>query len=178
MAKQSTKTHTKNIHQGLILGMMVLLMLGCMHSVTLSKQLSEKQFECLTRNVYFESGIEPDEGQMAVAFVTLNRVHSNVYPNTICKVVYQSEYENGQPKLNRCQFSWFCDNKPDKLHPALYAHVKRNTERAIKQYYSDDFVDPTDGALWFHGEYVRPYWASKVTKTVQIGRHIFYKRKD
>ena len=33
----------------------------------------------------------------------------------------------------------------------------------------------TKGADHYHADYVNPYWAKSLTKTVVIGRHIFYK---
>ena len=62
---------------------------------------------CLALNVYFEARSEPIAGQLAVAEVTLNRVASQDYPNSICEVVLQ-ENQNG------CSFSWWCDGKSDK----------------------------------------------------------------
>ena len=61
---------------------------------------------CLALNVYFEARSEPIAGKIAVAEVTLNRVASQDYPNTICEVVLQ-ENQNG------CSFSWWCDKKSD-----------------------------------------------------------------
>jgi hypothetical protein len=37
--------------------------------------------------------------------------------------------------------------------------------------------DPTNGALFYHADYVRPGWRN-MEKTAVIGRHIFYIRKD
>lgn len=44
---------------------------------------------CLAKNIHQEAGIETHEGRLAVAFGTLYRVQSPLYPNTICGVVYQ-----------------------------------------------------------------------------------------
>ena len=69
-----------------------------------------KQRECLARNIYFEARNEPFAGQFAVAMVTLNRVHDEQFPNSICEVVYQGlHWPSGHPKRDRCQFSWYCD---------------------------------------------------------------------
>jgi spore germination cell wall hydrolase CwlJ-like protein len=34
--------------------------------------------------------------------------------------------------------------------------------------------DPTDGALWYHADYVKPHWADAKEQVARIGRHIFY----
>ena len=38
-----------------------------------------------------------------------------------------------------------------------------------------DFVDITDGALFYHADYVTPSWAKTKIKTVEIQDHIFYR---
>jgi spore germination cell wall hydrolase CwlJ-like protein len=40
---------------------------------------------------------------------------------------------------------------------------------------TDRAPDPTGGADHYHATYVNPYWAPRMTRTVQIGAHIFYK---
>ena len=66
----------------------------------------DTELECLAQNIYFESRSETTSGKRAVAHVVLNRVSSKRFPSTICDVVQQ-----GGSKLNRCQFSWWCDGK-------------------------------------------------------------------
>ena len=62
-----------------------------------------RQLNCLTQNIYWEAASEPFEGKVAVAQVTLNRVESGKFANTVCGVVYQKNvfYERVV-----CQFSW------------------------------------------------------------------------
>ena len=50
---------------------------------------------CLALNIYHEARDESHDGQVAVAAVTLNRMQSASYPDTICGVVWQPH-----------QFSW------------------------------------------------------------------------
>ena len=49
----------------------------------------ETALMCMALNIFFEARSEPIQGQIAVAEVTLNRVASDDYPNTICEVVLQ-----------------------------------------------------------------------------------------
>jgi N-acetylmuramoyl-L-alanine amidase len=138
---------------------------------------TQKQITCLADNIFFEAAYEPKKGQQAVAFVTLNRVYSEYYPDDICKVVKQrTNYV--------CQFSWYCEEKPKRL-----SYTKRLTN-AQKVVYNDvrdvaiyvylnyeRLDDPTNGALFYHADYVNPGWRNMI-KTATIGRHIFYVRKD
>ena len=53
-------------------------------------QLQEADKELLASIIFCEAGNQPDEGQVAVGAVIMNRVKSAVYPNSISEVVYQS----------------------------------------------------------------------------------------
>ena len=50
---------------------------------------AKQQVECLAENMYFEAAYEPKVGQIAVAFVTINRVKSGRFEHDICGVVKQ-----------------------------------------------------------------------------------------
>lgn len=135
-----------------------------------------KQVDCLAENIYFESRGEPKLGQVAVAFVTLNRAYSDLFPGEICQVVKQKE--------NRvCQFSWYCEEKPKAMsvskvltqsYNPLYNDVR---DLAVYVYVNyEKLEDPTKGALFFHANYVNPGWKG-LEKTATIGNHIFYARR-
>ena len=96
----------------------------------------EKQHECLAKNIYFEARNEPFAVQFAVALVTLNRVHDNAFPNTICEVVYQGiHHADGFPKRDRCQFSWYCDGNSDEVrNKRAWEVVQKTAYRAMLQY--------------------------------------------
>ena len=71
---------------------------------------------CLAQNIYFEARDQPTVGQMAVAYVVLNRVHHPAWPDTVCDVIREGptySWKQDYPIRNRCQFSWYCDGKPD-----------------------------------------------------------------
>jgi spore germination cell wall hydrolase CwlJ-like protein len=137
------------------------------------------QIECLTRNLYFEARGEGEEGMKAVAYTTLNRVFSNLYPTSICGVVYQGERgKDGSLKYNRCQFSWTCDGTVKKIrHPELYNKAKAVAEEVAYNYSKE--YDPTKGSLFYHATYLqRPFKKMNVVATVTIGNHIFYRKRN
>jgi len=145
---------------------------------------TEKQIECLAMNIYHEARNETRAGKMAVAMVTLNRVKSDLFPNSVCEVVYQGRISRWHqentgkvvPIKNQCQFSWYCDGKSDKIYnPAKYEEARELAFRAITGY--NDMVDITDGALWYHADYVKPKWAKDYERVGQIDTHIFYKER-
>ena len=137
---------------------------------------AKQELECLAENIYFEARSEPMEGMFAVAFVTMNRVLSQNYPNTICEVVKQKI-------RTTCQFSWYCETGPyhiskNSLLTREYNSVYNEILRLSIYFYVnyENMRDPTNGALFYHADYVNPRWRN-VTKTTQIGRHIFYQDK-
>ena len=147
---------------------------GLLPYKTSYKELSidaQKQVTCLAENIYFEAGYEPNDGKKAVAFVTLNRVKTGNYANTICDVVYQKTGKT-------CQFSWYCDKKfTDRRltikETPLYYEIRELATHMVVNH--DKLKDLTDGATFYHADYVNPKW--KLERVDQIGRHIFYKHK-
>lgn len=137
------------------------------------------QLECLTRNIYFEARGEGINGMKAVAYTTLNRVYSDLYPTSICGVVYQGERnKDGSLKINKCQFSWTCDGTVKKIrHPELYEQAKSVAEDVAYNYNENN--DPTKGSLFYHATYLtKPFKGMDVIATVTIGNHVFYKKRN
>ncbi len=130
---------------------------------------SESELKCLATAIYFEARGEPEEGQIAVAQVVLNRVKNPTYPNTVCGVVYQN-----QSKRNRCQFSFACDGRADRItDKGAWATAQALAKKSVEEQ-STTFLDEVGSATHYHATYVRPRWAGRMTKTDKIGRHIFY----
>jgi len=131
--------------------------------------ISKKDLECLALNIYHEARSEPEVGQLAVAAVTLNRVYSRSFPNSVCGVV-----KHGGEELNRCQFSWWCDGKKDTpTNREAWDTALRISRRSLQ----GKTADPTKGALYYHASYVKPKWSHKFERTTQIGAHLFYRPK-
>jgi N-acetylmuramoyl-L-alanine amidase len=126
-----------------------------------------EEFQCLALNIYWEARSESRTGQVGVAMVTLNRVASPRFPGTICAVVKQG----GPRPMHQCQFSWYCDGKSDIPNNAVA--WRRAQEVAYAVLFGGP-RDPTHGALFYHADYVSPYWSRSMTKTTRIGRHIYY----
>jgi spore germination cell wall hydrolase CwlJ-like protein len=115
---------------------------------------------CLTMNVYWEARNQDIAGQLAVAQVTMNRVHSEEYPNSVCEVVHQHK-----------QFSWYWDGKSD------IPREEKAWETAM--IVADAAMHGSghaelQGVTHYHAVYSQPYWKDYMTKVTQIGDHIFY----
>lgn len=125
-------------------------------------ELDKKELECMALNVYHEARSERIEGQIAVAHVTMNRVKHEYFPDTICDVVYQNK-----------QFSWTWtvpDHRPKEKAAWKQAQV------IARDVMIGNTVDPSEGATFYHANYVNPFWAKDVSMKVSkiIGLHVFY----
>ncbi len=131
---------------------------------------SAKETRCLAEAIYFEARGEPEKGQAAVAQVVLNRVKNPTYPKTICDVVYQnSSY------INACQFSFACDGLPETIsEPDAWATAMSIAKKELEDE-KTMFLAEVGASTHYHATYVRPDWASEMTRMDKIGVHIFYK---
>jgi spore germination cell wall hydrolase CwlJ-like protein len=154
----------------------------------------------LACNIYWEARTESVQGMLAVVAVTMNRVESDRFPDTVHEVVWQNR-----------QFSWTHDGKVDRpkhrptwkqsLRIARRFTVTREQVQGMCptatqvmaellgrpdpgcQPYKNlvnihillaQGIDPTMGSLFYHADYVQPYWILETHRVVKIGRHIFY----
>ena len=125
--------------------------------------INNTDIDCLAMNVYHEARSESIAGQYAVAYVTLNRVKDNRFPNSVCDVVQQK-------KKNVCQFSWYCDGLSDNVYELNTFKRIKNTLNQLQH-----VKDPTEGATHYHSKKIYPYWAPTLQHTKIIGEHTFYK---
>lgn len=161
--------------------------------------LSDKDVECLARNIFYESGGEPLEGKVAVGYVTLNRAQDPRYPNSVCGVVHQrttvtvpttvtevKTIKTGfldkptQVKETKVtwvqkavyQFSWVGQRKI-KIKPddPRWIESKQVAEELARGGYKEYQVKYGD-AMNFHAVYVKPGW--RLPKIGRVGNHIFY----
>lgn len=124
---------------------------------------------CLACNIYHESGNQTLDGKIAVGAVTINRVKSLYYPDSICRVVWQKR-----------QFSWTIDDKSDIAANPLWWTQALDIAQGFMVTTGRPhgaFVDPTNCALFYHADYVDPYWRKDkaMRKTTRIENHIFYR---
>jgi len=123
--------------------------------------LSNKQFDCLVKNIWYEAGNQSDEGKIAVAIVTINRTKSGIFPKSICEVVYQKN-----------QFSWTSSNNLTKIPKVEYNNNCEIAKRVINKEYD---LPELKSILFFHTIHIKkPKWAYKMKQVKVIQEHIFY----
>jgi len=116
--------------------------------------------DCLTRNIYYEAGVEDSRGKMAVATVTVNRLKTGYWGKTICRVVYAPS-----------QFSWTLSKKLPRPNSQLWAE----SEKIARQVLAGDRLRGLQKSLFYHAVYIRdPVWADPRHEVGQIGEHVFY----
>jgi N-acetylmuramoyl-L-alanine amidase len=134
------------------------------------RDFHRQSLTCLARNVYFEARGEPIAGQYAVAEVTMNRRASRRYPNTVCGVVYE---KNWDPLRGRFvgAFSWTeFDSLPDPRGEEWH-----RAQAIAEAVYYGRYSPTLNGATHFHASYIKPDWAHQKRRVAKIGRHIFYR---
>lgn len=122
---------------------------------------SANDVSCLAEALYHEARGEGQKGQAAVAEVILNRVDSRAFPSTVCGVVNQPS-----------QFSYTIGGRKSIRNKGAYMRARGIAEAAL----AGAPRVLTGGATYFHTPSVRPAWSHRFQRTVQIGRHIFYRR--
>ena len=149
------------------IALFALLILSPLKAFALSAE--EKEINCLALNIYFEARSESHQGQLAVAYVTMNRVESSRFPDSVCKVVWQ-----------RRQFSWTHDGKSDRPSELrAWSKAKAVAEHIYKNYHrfmeiTKGATDITRGALHYYApKMANPIWAKQMVAVARIGDHVF-----
>lgn len=127
-------------------------------------QLSDKDYDTLLRIVEAEAGGEDQDGKLLVANVVLNRVNSELFPDSVWDVVMQRE-------KGIAQFSPTVDGRFQDVR------VSQDTVEAVERaLYGEDL---SRGALYFcareKADSDRLKWFDrKLTKLFSYGNHEFF----
>lgn len=127
-------------------------------SLILSQQ---RDLVCLAMNIYHEGRGESARGQAAIAAVTMNRLRSSRYPNTVCEVVWQ-------PK----QFSW--TRVAARHHIIDDAQAWARALNIAGLFLGGAQLALVSEATHYHTVDVRPFWSKNIPALALIGKHVFY----
>ena len=124
--------------------------------------------------------VQADYDQTIVAATLIMEAGGEYYEGSleaVYEVIYNRAIEKNQSFSEVClapkQFS--CWNGKDIMSAVEKASQHPRWNEAMKIAYEDPKTNYTMGADHYHADYVRPYWADSLTRTVKIGLHIFYK---
>jgi spore germination cell wall hydrolase CwlJ-like protein len=131
---------------------------------------------CLALNVYHEARSEIIPGQYAVALVTMNRAKSD---DRVCHETFRHKQFSWTVGTTRVEAGWLL---PQHLRPNLDNPIEKHAwvraKRIAAVTLSGQMGDLTKGADHYHATYVRPSWARRMDRAIQIGQHIFYVPKQ
>lgn len=165
--------------------------------------LSDKDVDCLARNIFYEAGAEPIEGKVAVGMVTLNRTQDERYPQNVCGVVRQRSVVSVPQRIKEVkmvrtnifappqkvvetktawvqktvyQFSWVGQkNIRIREDDPRWIESKAVAEELARGGY-ETWQEKYAEAKNFHAVYVNPGW--HLRRIGRVGNHIFYKGSD
>jgi spore germination cell wall hydrolase CwlJ-like protein len=162
-----------------------------------------RDLTCLAQNIYYEAGMEVEEGRVAVGLVTINRSRDERFPSTICGVVNQKtaiarsqtvtvdrvQYDAvGRRRVvtdrhqvttthTVCQFSWRCENVKRINYDSARWTASLEVARELLAGGYEEFRDKYRNAEYFHEVHIRPSWARQKQRITRIGGHIFYSER-
>ena len=123
-----------------------------------------KQVLCMAKNLYYEAAMEPWEGKLAVAQVTMNRVNSSQFPSNVCDVVYQKTGST-------YQFSWVGEKVGEVRNKYAWEECLIVAKKALTEKRLHDTIYKTK-SMYYHNTSVNPAW--KLKYVAKIGNHLFY----
>ena len=164
--------------------------------------LSDRDVECMARNIFYEAGGESTEGKIAVGVVTLNRTQDGRFGKTVCDVVKARTVvvKNKEIKRNEvirvgyfgrpemverkevvvqqvpvCQFSWVCSGiaRKPKSDDERWVESQTIAQRLAEGEFQEERAK-YGSALFFHNGGVRPIWARTKQLVARTGHHLFY----
>ena len=127
--------------------------------------LSDEELEVLLRIVEAEAGSEDEDGRLLVANVVLNRMNSEVFPDTVTEVVFQQS-------MGVTQFS------PVASGRYYTVEISEKTVAAVERALAGE--DISQGALYFAsrkraGSSKMRWFDTKLTFLFEHGGHEFFK---
>jgi len=123
--------------------------------------VDEAELHCLAQNIYHEARGQSEEGQFAVAFVTMNRVMHLSFPDTVCDVVFQPY-----------QFSWTHQNVVIDRTNIIERQAWENSLRIALAVLIGDVYNDMYGITHYHATSVNPNWGYRLA--MQIDDHKFF----
>lgn len=122
----------------------------------------KKEFDCLSRNIYYESRGETLIGKISVAQTVLNRAETGKWGYSFCSVIYAPH-----------QYSWTSNKKLKEPHGPAW----ESSKNAARLFVNGTRVRTLEQVKHYHAIYVSPYWKNSMIQTAIVGNHIFYASK-
>lgn len=130
--------------------------------------------DIMARTVWGEARGESHAGRVAVAETILNRVKDKRWPDTIAQVCRQHKqfscWNEGDPNRAKME-ALSLPGSPVTAKSAQFLNAYRACLDALE---SDK--DATQGANHYFATWIKmPWWAKKMTQTIKVGVHRFFR---
>ena len=126
-----------------------------------SVRTTGQELGCLAMNIYHEGRGESSMGRAAIAAVTMNRVRSKRYPDTVCEVVWQPQ-----------QFSW---TRIAPHHFIIKDHKAWEESLVVASLFLQGAqIAEIGNATHYHSVNVQPSWSESSRLIALVGNHYFY----
>ena len=123
---------------------------------------TDEDKECMAKNIFYEAGVESNLGKVAVGHVTINRLKTKRWGDSICSVVYAKK-----------QFSWTICKRKRAATPS--GPLWRESQIAADMVLTGTRVRKLEKSLFYHTDYIKtPKWVDAKAKADKIDQHIFY----
>lgn len=125
--------------------------------------LDDKELTCLYKNVFYEAGVEDHRGKIAVAQVTINRLNSGRWGDSICEVVFKHR-----------QFSWTLIQKSQRA--PMKGELWEGSKRAVHDFLSGTRIPELEKSLFYHATWLERKidWVDPSQQVAVLGQHVFY----
>ncbi|MDG5788446.1 LysM peptidoglycan-binding domain-containing protein [Evansella sp. AB-P1] len=121
--------------------------------------INQEELQWLANMIYSEARGESLDGQIAVGAVIMNRVNSDLFPNTVKEVIFEKSHGHYQ----------FTPAGTGSIHQAKPNST--NMEAAMRAINGED---PTNGSLFFYNpDKTNDQWVRSRTVSTTIGNHVF-----
>lgn len=136
------------------------------HAKKFAENERTKQLSCLSTAIYAEARNQSQFGQRMVAETILQRVDNKRWPNTICRVVYQSKQFSFVNDINAHKaYEAFTDNKHSK---EVLTAIKIAVDALARP------VEERIAGTHYHTTSIKPSWSKNMKTAAIVEDHIFY----
>lgn len=146
--------------------------LGAIITMSSSRKPTRRDIELAARTVVGEARGDGEKGMAAVAHVIRNRAARPAWwGSTLTGVI-----------LKPRQFSAWNEGDPNRPFMLALSNTDDDflaAKALVTPILEGQQEDPTGGATHYHTRAIKPWWSNspKLVKTVNIGEHVFYRRR-
>lgn len=138
----------------------------------------QTESQCMVCNMYFEARNQSDKGVIAVGLVTLNRMHSSMFPASVCDIVWEKHKSLSTGKMVS-QYSWTTGiTHATMQNKDEVRRINRLLDQVLHMEATGQNKIVSTDTMWYHTTEVHPIWSRDMKTVAHIGDHIFFSYSD